>query len=234
MTDKSLGILELENRPLNHPGALCAPGTFGFPVKRLTVPGASVRTVVGGDRSVKDAYVRSARQLASEGVTAIISNCGFSAVFQEEVSAAVSVPVALSSLLLVPLVARTLPAGRKVGILTYDASKLQEEHFAAAGWSSADIGVSVAGIEGSETWRQLAEPIPDVSPRLLTEDVLTATRSLLETDPAVTALVFECAAFPLAAEAVRRETNLPVIDYVGLANMLVEMSPPAKLPLRAH
>ncbi|WP_201841793.1 hypothetical protein [Microvirga zambiensis] len=225
MMRKTLGILELENKPLDLPGALCAPGTFQFPVKRLTVPGASARNIVDGDRSIKDAYISCGRQLESEGAAAIIANCGFSAVFQAEVSAAVSVPVALSSLLLVPLVANTLPPGRKVGILTYDANKLAEHHFAAAGWSSEEIAVSIAGIEGSESWRQFAEPTPVIPPALLINDVMAAAKSLLSADPAVAALVFECAGFPLAAETVRLETGLPVADYVSLARMLIEMSP---------
>ncbi|UXN57651.1 aspartate/glutamate racemase family protein [Phyllobacterium zundukense] len=226
MSNKTLGILELENKPMEHPGALSAPGTFRFPVKRLTVPGATTRNVVDGDHSVKDAYIRSARQLESEGVAAIIANCGFSAVLQADVSAAVSIPVALSSLLLVPLVAKTLPPGRRVGIITYDASKLKEEHFRAAGWSSTVIDVAIAGIEGSGSWHQLAQPVPVIPQALLINDVMAAATSLLKTDPAVAALVFECAGFPLTAEPVRIATGLPVADYVSLARMLIEMSPP--------
>ncbi|MCW1413820.1 aspartate/glutamate racemase family protein [Rhizobium sp. 1AS11] len=226
MIGKTLGILELENKPMEHPGALSAPGTFPFPVRRLTVPGATTRNVVDGDPSVKDAYIRSARQLEDEGVAAIIANCGFSAVFQAEVSAAVSVPVALSSLLLVPLVAKTLPPGRKVGIVTYDASKLKEDHFRAAGWSSREIDVAIAGIEGSESWHQFAKPVPVIPQALLINDVMAAATSLIKTEPDVAALVFECAGFPLTAEPVRIGTGLPVADYVSLAKMIIEMSPP--------
>lgn len=225
MSDKILGILELENKPANIPGTLSGPGTFQFPVKRITVPGAWTRNVIDGDRSVGDAYVKCARQLESDGVSAIIANCGFTALFQADVSAAVSVPVALSSLSLVPFVATTLPPGRKIGILTYEAGKLSENHFAAAGWSSSDIPVAVAGIEGSETWRQMAEPVLAYTPDALVNDVIAAVRSLLKTDPAVGALVFECTGFPLAADTVRRETGLPVADITSLARMMIEISP---------
>ncbi|MDX0980367.1 hypothetical protein GOL41_31990 [Sinorhizobium medicae] len=228
MINKTLGILELENKPMMHPGALSAPGTFEFPVNRLTVPGATTRNVVDGDLEVKDAYIRGARQLEDEGAAAIIANCGFSAVFQAEVSAAVSIPVALSSLLLVPLVAKTLPPGRKVGIITYDASKLKDNHFGAVGWSSREIAVAIAGIEGSESWHQLAQPVPVVSQALLISDVMTAVKSLVKTEPAVGAFVFECAGFPLTAGAVRAETGLPVADYVSLAKILIEMIPPSR------
>lgn len=226
MTEKALGILELQNKPLELPKTLAGPETFRFPVKRLQVPGASARHVVDGDRSVRDAYIHSARQLEKEGVAAIIANCGFTALFQADVAAAVSIPVALSSLLLVPVVAKTLPPGRKIGILTYEASKLTEHHFVGAGWSSREISVVVKGIEGSESWQELVKPIPKPRVTVLIKDVMAAATCLLQAEPDIGALVFECTAFPVAADTVRRETGLRVADVLTLANMLIEMSPP--------
>jgi Asp/Glu/hydantoin racemase len=225
MTDKTLGLLALGNRPVDFAGALSAPGTLDFALRTLAVPDAWTRNVVEGDPSVKDGFIAAARQLEAAGVAAIISNCGFTSLFQAEVAAAVRVPVALSSLLLVPLMARTLPPGLRVGVITYDAAALAEEHFAGAGWSSSEIEVRVAGIDGSETWRALAQPVPAVTREMLISDVMEAVLSLVKTDPSIGALVLECAAFPAAAETVRRDTGLPVADYVSLAKLVVEMSP---------
>ncbi|MER9977810.1 aspartate/glutamate racemase family protein [Mesorhizobium sp. M0085] len=232
MNNKILGILELENRPISHLGALCAPETHQFPIKRLTVEGANVARLIAGDRLLKDAYVSAAQELESQGVSAITTNCGFSSLHQAEVAAAVSVPVVLSSLALVPLIAKSLASGRKVGILTYDSTKLGELHCNAAGWSSKEIGVAIGGIEGSPTWERLADPCPDASPELITTDVLAGVKSLLRDDPAVGAVVLECAGFTLAAEAVRRETGLLVADFVTLAKMLIEVSSPGEVERR--
>ncbi|RWP97609.1 hypothetical protein [Mesorhizobium sp.] len=226
MDKKTLGILELENRPISHFGALCAPETHQFPIKRLTVEGANVARLIAGDRSLKDAYVSGARKLESAGVSAITTNCGFSSLHQAEVAAAVSVPVVLSSLALVPLAARSMRWGRKVGILTYDSSKLAEHHFNAAGWSSKEIDVAIGGIEGSSTWRRLADPCPDAPPDLITSDVLAGVRALFKREPMIGALVLECAGFTLTTEIVRREIGLLVADFVTLAKMLIEVSPP--------
>ncbi|GLR92082.1 aspartate/glutamate racemase family protein [Bradyrhizobium iriomotense] len=225
MAEKTLGILELENEPITRPGFLAGPGTFQFRVKRIKVVGATTQRVTSGDRSVTSNYVECARKLENQGVTAIIANCGFAHLYQAEVAAAVSVPVALSSLLLVPFVAKTLPRGGNVGIVTYDANKLREDHFVAAGWSSAERHVPVVGIEGSKSWHRLSQTAPDAEPAELVEDVLIAARRLLKSEPEVAALVFECTAFPIAAEAVRRETGLPVVDCTVLAKMLIEVSP---------
>ena len=227
MTDKVLGILELENKPLMHPGALSAPGTFSFPVERLTVSGATTDSVVGSASSdVKKAYLDGARRLEREGASAIISNCGFSGTLQAEVAAAVKVPVALSSLMSVPFMAHMLAPGKRVGILTYDATELEERHFNGVGWSSSDISVVVRGIEGSETWRALAETDPQVSPDQLTEDVLQAVQAMLDEHPDIGGIVIECAGLTLATPSVRKATGLPVFDFVSLGRMLVEISPP--------
>src|ERR1044072_6750631 len=98
---KTLGLLLLENRPILHPGALCNPQTFPFPTRQITVPGASVKTVVDGAEDILASYIRCARQLQEDGVSAITSNCGFTALMQSQIAASVSVPVALSSLCMV-------------------------------------------------------------------------------------------------------------------------------------
>lgn len=227
MVEKTPGILELENEPITRPGFLAGPGTFQFPIKRIKVMGATTKKVTDGDRSVTSNYVECARKLESQGVTAIMANCGFAHLYQAEVAGAVSIPVALSSLLLVPS-AKSLPRGRKVGVVTYDANKLREDHFVAAGWSSAELDVPVVGIEGSKSWHRLSQTVPDAAPGELVEDVSTAVRRLLKSDPDVGALVFECTGFPIAAEAVRRDTGLPVVDCTVLGKMLFEISPPRR------
>ncbi|TIX45920.1 MAG: hypothetical protein E5W81_01520 [Mesorhizobium sp.] len=224
MTDKVLGILELETKPVEHAGFMAGPDTFPFPVKRRQVPGAFTRNVIDGDTSVAAGYVAAARELERQGVSAIVSNCGFTGLYQAAVAQAVSIPVAMSSLLLVPFVARTLRPGSKIGLLTYDAPKLTENHYACAGWSSKDISVAVGGIEGSELWYEFAKPAPNIDVAVLIRDVRAAARKLFDVNPDIGAFVFECTAFPLAADGVRRDTGLRVADVTTLATMLYSMS----------
>lgn len=224
MMEKTLGILELETKAVEQPGFMAGPGTFPFPVKRRQVPGAFTRNVIDGDKSVEAGYVAAARELEHQGVSAIVSNCGFTGLYQAAVAEAVSIPVAMSSLLLVPFVARTLKPGSKIGLLTYDGPKLTENHYACAGWSSKDISVAVGGIEGSELWYEYAKPVPEIDVKVLIREVRAAAKKLLHANPDIGAFVFECTAFPLAADAVRRETGLRVADVTTLANMLFSMS----------
>lgn len=216
-----LGVLQLMNTPVDIPGSMGHPDSYATPVRFLQVPGAWTSNVVGACGDVLASYIDSARRLEAEGVAAIISNCGFTARFQKDVAAAVSVPVAMSSLLLVPFSARLLPPGAKLGMATYDATVLGEVHFNGAGWSRDELPVEVVGIEGSEAWHRMADPETKLTREMVERDVIAALRGLLERHPEIRSVVLECSAFPLAADAVRRAFGLPVVDFLTMANMVI-------------
>src|SRR6266545_5925425 len=143
----SVGILMLDTKFPRIPGDMGHAATFDFPVLYHRVRGASPdRVVRHGHRELLPAFIDGARALEREGVRAVTTNCGFLAKFQPELAASVSIPVFTSSLMLVPMVHRMLPAGRSVGILTVNASALHAEHMAGAG-IAPDVPVVVAGLE---------------------------------------------------------------------------------------
>jgi hypothetical protein len=216
-----LGILALENAPLRIPGAMGNPATFPYPTRHRTVPGAWVEGVLRGDRELGAAYVDAAWRLVDEGVAAITTNCGFTVVYQARLAAEIHVPVATSSLLLLPMLARLLPEGRAIGLVTYDARSLTAAHLRAAGLSGDDPPVVIAGIDGTDTWAKLAQPAPSIHPDDLERDVLAVVRRMLGAHPAISLVLLECAAFCPVAPRVREETNRPVFDFVTLANLLM-------------
>src|SRR6059058_4382685 len=107
-------ILLLDTRFPRIPGDVGNAATFPFPVRYRRVSGADPDLVVRrGAEGLLPAFVQGARALEGEGVGAITTSCGFLAKYQQELAAAVRVPVFTSSLLMVPLVHRLLPAGRR-------------------------------------------------------------------------------------------------------------------------
>jgi len=217
----ALGILTLENAPLRIPGAMGNPDTFPYPTRYRTVPGAWVARVLRGDPEVGEAYVDAARALTREGVAAITTNCGFSVVYQARLAAAVPVPVATSSLLLLPWMARLVPRGHRIGVATYDARSLTPAHLRAAGLLGDDLSVVVEGIDGTEAWAELARPEPRVRRTDLERDVLAAVRRMLGTHPDISIVLLECAAFCPVTPSVRAEAQRPVFDFVSLANLVM-------------
>src|SRR5690606_23969646 len=95
-----VGILMLATRFARIPGDVGNAATWPFPVLWEVVPGADPQRVVhDGARGLLPAFVDGARRLASRGACLVTTSCGFLALFQSELAAAVDVPVATSALL---------------------------------------------------------------------------------------------------------------------------------------
>src|ERR1700760_4351887 len=120
-----LGILMLEARFPRIPGDMGNATTWPFPVLYRVVKGATPeRVVLQGAAGLLPDFLDAAAELVGFGAEAITTNCGFLSLFQQELAAHVQVPVATSSLMQVPWVQATLPAGKRVGVITVSASSL--------------------------------------------------------------------------------------------------------------
>jgi Asp/Glu/hydantoin racemase len=228
----TVGVLMLDTRFPRIPGDMGNARTFPFPVRYHRVAGASPdRVVRGGAEGLLPAFVEGARVLEREGVGAITTNCGFLVKFQGQLAAAVSVPVFTSSLLLVPLVQRMLAPGRRVGVLTVDASALTAEHLIGAG-IGPDVPLAVAGMEGEKEFtRVMLGDEAELDVDLAREEHVRVARRLVAEHPDVGAIVLECTNMPPYTADIQRATGLPVFDVVSLVH-LVHDSVVAGLPPR--
>jgi Asp/Glu/hydantoin racemase len=206
-----LGILMLEARFPRIPGDMGNAETWPFPVLYKVVKGASPQRVVNERASgLLDAFLAGARELVELGADGITTNCGFLSLFQREIADHVGVPVATSSLMQAPMIARVLPAGRQVGILTISARTLTPEHLAAAG---VDAHTPVAGTdEGREFTRAILgnEPVLDVA--AAERDIVAAGEALVRRHPQVGAVLLECTNMAPYASTLREQLRLPVYD----------------------
>src|SRR3989442_13934867 len=217
----TVGILMLDTRFPRIPGDMGNASTFPFPVRYQRVSGADPdRVVRQGAAGLLPAFVDGARQLESEGVGAITTNCGFLVKFQRELAAAVGVPVFTSSLLLVPLVHRLLPPGQRVGIMTVNAPSLTAEHLVGAG-IAGDLPIAVAGMETEKEFTRVLlgnELVLDVE--AAREEHVRVARRLVADHADVGAIVLECTNMPPYAADIQRETGRPVFDIVSLVTMV--------------
>jgi Asp/Glu/hydantoin racemase len=161
-------------------------------------------------------FVDAARELERLGVRAITTSCGFLAIFQRELQAAVGVPMLTSALLQVPFVSRTIGAGKRVVILT-ERANLTERHFNGVGWSAKDVPVSVVAMpDGAEFPKVFIDQRETADRDVLEREMVELARSALQKHPDVGALVLECTNFVPFAQAMRRATGLPVYDLYTL------------------
>jgi hypothetical protein len=145
----AVGILVLDTKFPRMPGDIGYAPTWPFPVLYKVVRGASgerVTTAKPDDHStgLLEAFLKAGGELVAEGADGLTTTCGFLSIYQKELAAHCGVPIAASSLMQIPLVERLLPPGKRVGVLTFSASRLTPEHFFAAG---APPDTPVVGME---------------------------------------------------------------------------------------
>ena len=211
-----LGILMLEAKFPRIPGDMGNGTTWPFPVLYRVVPGASPEKVVlKGAAGLLPDFVDAAKDLVRLGAEAITTNCGFLALFQREIAAAVGVPVATSSLMQVPWVQATLPTGKRVGVITVSASSLTQKHLEAAG---VPLDTPITGTEtGKEFFRVLIKAEKDdMDVALAEQDVVEAGMRLVANNPDVGAIVLECTNMPPYAAALQAAVGLPVYDIYSM------------------
>lgn len=225
MAPRALGILNLERglppdaTPPPRPGSLLNPSTFDFPIILETVTGAWADTIIRGDPVLEPAYVEAARTLVERGAVAITSNCGFSIRHQAAVAGSVNVPVALSSLLLVPTLLRQLPRGAKLAVVTADSTHCSEDLLGVDNREER-ARVVIGGIEGGKLLEnEMKRPPSSTDLADIEIDVAACVARLRTAHSGIAALLFECTAFPLVTPAIRLITRLPIYDITTLCRM---------------
>jgi Asp/Glu/hydantoin racemase len=214
-----LGILMLEARFPRIPGDMGNAGTWPFPVLYRVVTGASPQRVVQEKAAgLLPDFIAAAKELAALGADAITTNCGFLSLYQKELAAAVAVPVATSSLMQVPMVASTLPLGKRVGVLTVNAASLTPEHLTAVG---VDLSVPVVGTDGLREFTRVMignELTMNVAAAEL--DILDAGRMLMGKHAGIGAIVLECTNMVPYARTLSEALGVPVYDIYSLITWL--------------
>ena len=146
----------------------------------------------------------------------ITTSCGFLAAFQQELAAAVSVPVLSSSLLQVPIVSRLLRPDQKVGVLT-ERPHLTERHFRGVGWSPESVPVVVESLPPDAVFPTVfIDNGLESDTAILEQEMVTFAERVKREYPEVGALVLECTNFVPYSQAMRRATGLPVYDLYTL------------------
>src|ERR1051326_4209126 len=210
----ALGILMLEAKFPRIPGDMGNAESWPFPVLYKVVKGASPERVVRERANgLLDAFLEGARELVDLGADGITTNCGFLSLFQDEIARHVGVPVATSSLMQAPMIARVLPAGRQVGTVTVSARALTAGRLPAAG---AGVDTPVAGTdEGREFTRAILGNEPTLDVAAAERDIIEAGEALMRRPPQVGAVLLECTNMAPSASALREHLGLPVFDMVS-------------------
>jgi Asp/Glu/hydantoin racemase len=216
----SIGILMLESRFPRIPGDMGNATTWNFPVLYKVVKNASPDAVVRkGDRNLLELFVTAAKELEKEGVRAITTNCGFLAMFHNEMASAVNVPVFTSSLMQVPLVYAMLKPTQKVGIITINSKTLSQKHLGAVGVDK--VPHVIVGTEDEEEFtRAILDNEMELDVEKSRAELVKVAARLISDNPDVGAIVLECTNMMPYAAAIQEKIGLPVFDIYTLVQMV--------------
>lgn len=226
----ALGILMLHSRFPRVHGDMGNALTWPFPVMYKVVRGASPDRVVRQQaEGLLPAFIDAARHLVDDGADGITTNCGFLSLFQAELQATVPVPVASSSLMQVPLVQATLPAGKRVGIVTICARTLTDAHLKAAG---VPAGTPVTGTDETGPFaRPILNDEPELDVNAARADLLHTCRTFAQQNPDLGAIVLECTNMTPYQADITTTLGLPVYSIYNLATWFhAALSPPKMTP----
>ncbi|QPC92611.1 aspartate/glutamate racemase family protein [Mesorhizobium sp. INR15] len=215
-----IGILTLEASIPYVVGNVSNAGTYDFPVRYKTIGGASIdRLLNQSDQGLLQPVLAAAKELEQEGVRAITGACGFMALFQREVSNALSIPVFLSSLLQVPLLHAT--TGRPVGIITANSKRLHRAHLEACGIAS-DLPVVIRGMQDEPEFRSaILEESGSLDSAVIEAETVSVAKRLIADHPAIGAILLECSDLPPYSKAIQAATDRPVFDYNTMIGWMV-------------
>lgn len=228
---ESVGILVLDECIPRVPGSVLNAETFNFPVRYMRIPGASVeRLLRHKDASLLGPFIDAARKLQADGVSSISGSCGFMLLFQREIADALDIPVAMSSLLQLPLLLRVVGEGKKVGVITASKECLTETLLLASGLTREEIRtrLAIAGLDNClEAHGALIEQKGTLDEEVFRAEVLDTVKGLLKEESTIGAILMECSELPPYSADVQKATGLPVFDFVTMIKFL-------KMGVRAH
>lgn len=215
----SIGVLSLESYFPKPPGHIKNPSSLPFTTSYEIITGLTIPVLLNNPSPNMIApLIAAAQRLEKSGVKAITGSCGFLALFQNEIAAAVNVPVFVSSLIQAELIHRM--TGRPVGVLTASADLLTPRHLAAVGAENTPLV-----IEGMQEGTEFADVIlrnsrNDMDLEKIEGELLAAGERLVARTPEVGAILLECTDLPPYAHALQSRLDRPVFDIITLATMI--------------
>jgi len=217
-----LGVLLLDEVYPGFPGDVRNASAFPYPIQYQIVKGVDIQALVySKDKEpCLDPIKRAANKLKYIGCRAILAECGYFSIFQNEIAGYVDLPVFMSSLLQVSWAQQLIGPKKVVGILMSCKSVLQEAHLVSVGIQPGSNYV-VGGVmddnkcpEFHNLWTEdLRSDIPQARYDQAENDFLEQAVTFYQSHSNMGAMVLECTGFPPFARALQRKIDIPIFSW---------------------
>ena len=213
---RPIGIIVLEERIPCPPGTPGNPTTFPFPVCYEVARGVSTSALRQAQPAGLESFLAAGQRLLERGAWAIAGNCGLMIVHQQALARALPVPILLSSLLQVPLIARMLAPDAAIGVVVSGENSLNAEHLKLAR-NGGHARIVLASMQGKPHFTAaVCDERGELDFEGVTAEAVEVAQALVRDHPEVKALLFECVDLPPYAHAVQEALGLPVFDITTL------------------
>jgi len=213
----AVGIIQLDCSLPFIPGDVDNASTYRYPVIYRAVPGLSTAACLRGAPDLAKSVVDAAVALEGQGVRVISSDCGFMLQFQAAVREAVSIPVAMSSLLLLPIIGASIAPTRAIGVITADSSNLTMDFMTSAGFPPPPNPIVVRGLQDQPEFKSAVfDEKGTIDADLVEAEVVAVARDMAREHPNLGAILLECSMLPPYAHAVQAAVGVPVFDFITL------------------
>lgn len=221
----TIGLVQFRANLPMMPGNMGNATTFDFPMLYREMNSDNVLDVMATTpvKNFTDGVVEAAKWLELQGVSAIMGNCGFFGHYQKAVQDQIDTPFFSSSLMMLPMIVRSMPRNKKVGVLTANGPLLSSgPAMENCGLSAEDKATRVV-IEGCGDDLEFAAAMActgKYNAARFEADVLAGIKRLLKKDKDIAVILLECTELSPHAVAVQKLTKMPVWDYTSLTEFI--------------
>ena len=216
---EAIGILMLDTYTPFIPGDVGNASTYDFPVRYETVEDLTVKRIFSKDKSAYDKLKEAAERLESQGVKAITGDCGFMAIYQQQLVKDLNIPVFLSSMLQVPFISNIIGNDKKVGIISANSKSLNDNKLLKEVGIESSTPIIIEGLEEKNEFnKSIIEEVGVLDPDKIEKEVVMSAKDMVKTEGDIGAILLECSVLPPYSKAVQKATQLPVFDYITMIN----------------
>lgn len=213
-----LGVLVFKGKTPRIPGDAGNALTFDVPVLYETVEG-NFADLIDGSEKVKRNLIKAAKNLESQGVQAILGDCGLMSIYQKDVARNLNIPFISSSLVLLPIMWRLQGETGKIGVITGHSNYLKRHHLEACG--AADIPII---LHGMEKYKEFSNVVlmgsNEININSMRNDILTAASDMISKSKEIRSILLECSNLCSFVKDIRNQTQLPVFDLISAWNLV--------------
>jgi len=203
------------------PGNMGNATTFDFPLLYRPMDAEDLFDIMAltPKADFTDRIVDAAKWLELQGVRAIIGNCGFFGTYQNVVQDRIDTPFFSSSLMQLPMMLRSMPRDKKVGVVTANSKLLGKcPAIENCGLSLEDKAnrIVIAGCQDDPEFENILNITGKLNMGGIEKATVNGALSALKKDPNIGAILLECTELAPHAQAVQEAVRLPVWDYTTL------------------